>query len=338
MIPGWYTSRVSGGNDLLRRYFYASDDDAEQILNEFYLKVLLPLCQRVVRARLPRHRDDVEDVTQDTVLRLVARVKQVRASGDHSSIRDVAKWAMGAASKACSDFLRTKHLLRTHLANALRYRFSKSVAFPLWKAYDGRSLCGWHRCRGVPPLTESAFQHVLALPRVASRLAGIEAEYSQKLWRTLMSVFAYAEGPIYFHYLVSELIARSVGAGERTAGLDEVPAIVINGRADDLLIRKEMLRALWQAVMKLPREERLSLLLNLRGPEGVAAWQDVVPAAEVAAAVELSPEELDRLPLNDLQIAEHLGITEANETKRRQHVINLRRSAKRKFRAYVESG
>jgi DNA-directed RNA polymerase specialized sigma24 family protein len=327
---------VSRGDDLLRSYLCAGDEDAERTLTQLCVEVLLPSCRLIVRARLWRHRDDVEDVIQEVVTRLVARVRAVRASGDHSSIRGVGEWAMGAASRACSDFLRKEHPLRTHLSNALRYRFSKSVPFPVWKGPNGRSVCGWHRCRHLPPLTDRAFLDVIALPQVAERLANIEPGKSETLWRALTSIFACAEGPIYFHALVSELVGRTIGGDGRRAALDDVASTASDDTTDDVLVRKEAMRSLWQAVMRLPRDERLSLLLNLRGPEGLAAWwlYDVVPAAAVAAAVELSLDELEQLPFNDLEIADRLGLPGTNETKRRQQIINLRRSAKRKLGTY----
>jgi DNA-directed RNA polymerase specialized sigma24 family protein len=329
---------LSKGDDLFHAYLRANAEDSEQALAQLCTEVLFPECRIVVRARLWRHREDVEDVTQDVVLRLVRRLRQIRVDADHSPIRDVAEWAMGAASKACSDFLRKEHPLRTHLANALRYRFSKSTAFRLWKGPNGRTVCGWHRCRGAPPLTEPAFQQLLALPRVAVRLAAVEPEYSVRLWRALASVFACADGPIYFQSLVSELISRSVIGDGRTSRMEDIPEPASHAHADDIAARKELLGALWQAVMTLPRDERLSLLLNLRGTEGLAAWwqHDVMPLSTVADAVELSPEKLPRLPLGDLEIADVLGLDEANEVKRRQRVINLRRSAKRRLANYFD--
>ena len=308
------------------------------MLAEFCTEVLLPMCRLVVRARLWRYREYEEDITQEVVMGLVRRLGQIRLAADHSSIRGTAEWAMRAASNACSGFLRKEHPLRTHLANALRYRFSKSAAFPMWKAPNSRMVCGWHRCRAAPPLMESAFQQVLASPPVAERLAMIQPEYDVRLWKALASIFALANGPIYFQSLVSGLISRTATGDGRMAGMDEIAEPENHDRADDVIILRELLKVLWEEVITLPRDQQLSLLLNLRGTEGLAAWwqHGVVEKSKVAEHLEVSVEMLDRLPLSDLEIADLLGLDAADDVKRRQGVINRRRDAKRNLAKFSD--
>jgi hypothetical protein len=189
----------------------------------------------------------------------------------------------------------------------------------------------------VSPLTELEFQQVLELPRVAVCLVGVEPEYSVKLWRALARVFACANGPIYFQRLVSELLNRSGTGDGRQCGIEGIAEPASDVRADEVTIQRALLEKLWQAIMTLSSEERCALLLNLRGAEGVAVWwqHNIVSQARIAEAVGLPPEELERLPLADLEIADILRLEESNEVKRRQRVINLRRTAKRRVSEYL---
>jgi hypothetical protein len=321
------------GDERLREYLTAADERSDATLAVLYSEVLLPRCRLVVRARLARHIDDVDDVTHEVVLRLIRRLQEMRAVGDVDGVRSVTEWAAGAATKACSAFLRKEHPLRTHLANVLRYRLGKSFAFSIWKGMNGRLLCGWRRCRHAEPISHAALEDVLRLPRVVTRLALLDADDSRSLVSSLRPLFACAEGPVYFSDLVSELTRSTFGDGSRLIPIGDVQELAGGQRADAVAIRGELLRAMWEAVSALPRDERLSLLLNLRGHEGLSAWwdDDVVSVAAVTAAAGISVQEIGRLPLSDAEIADRLDLADLDPARRRQKVINLRRSARRRL-------
>jgi DNA-directed RNA polymerase specialized sigma24 family protein len=106
-------------SDRVRRV--ATNDDkmlSDQALTQLCKAVLLPRCRLIVGARLSRHRDYVDDVVQDVIVRLVQRLQQIRAAREPASVQDAKAWVAGAALRACSDFLRKQHPLRTHLAHA----------------------------------------------------------------------------------------------------------------------------------------------------------------------------------------------------------------------------
>jgi hypothetical protein len=90
---------------------------------------------------------------------------------------------------------------------------------------------------------------------------------------------------------------------------------------------------LWAQIRELPIAQRAALLLNLRsGSDGAAVallpLTGVAGIREIAGALELPSEEFaalwNQLPLDDLAIAERLGVT-------RQRVINLRKSARERL-------
>ena len=104
-------------------------------------------------------------------------------------------------------------------------------------------------------------------------------------------------------------------------------------RPDQLLETACELKALWDKVKTLPIHQRKALLLNLRGrrSEGlinVLPLNGIASVREIAAVLEFDPTDFaaiwNSLPWDDLQIAEHLGLT-------RQQVINLRQAARAKL-------
>jgi hypothetical protein len=118
---------------------------------------------------------------------------------------------------------------------------------------------------------------------------------------------------------VSEVKAREVPSGEAHTGLR--------------MELTQWLAALWQQIRELPRPQRVALLLNLRaGPETAAVTLLPVTGTatidQIAETLGFPAEEFaamwNSLPLEDLAIAGHLGLT-------RQQVINLRKSARERL-------
>src|SRR5262249_11320412 len=103
---------------------------------------------------------------------------------------------------------------------------------------------------------------------------------------------------------------------------------------------RQLLEQVWFEICQLPRRQRVALLFNLREPGGVNVITlfpvtHVATFEQIALALEMSLEQLEhfwaQLPMDDQDIAEHLGTT-------RQQVINMRRSARsrlvRRMRAF----
>ena len=103
--------------------------------------------------------------------------------------------------------------------------------------------------------------------------------------------------------------------------------------ADVELERRRYVQQLWGEIRQLNPKQRVALLLNLKDADGgdvvsVFPIAGVATLREIAEALEFQPEHLasiwNDLPLDDLSIASHLGIT-------RQQVINLRKSARERL-------
>ncbi len=115
---------------------------------------------------------------------------------------------------------------------------------------------------------------------------------------------------------------------ENPEGMDQLPAVQTD--IDSEIERREYLKNLWAEIRELPVRQRAALLLNLRDGEGRGCLElfhlaGVATFQQIAGALEMSPEDFvllwNELPLDDLSIADRLGLT-------RQQIINLRKSAR----------
>ena len=137
----------------------------------------------------------------------------------------------------------------------------------------------------------------------------------------------------------NELVER-VAAHWRISDKQEVRGLDVANQGPSVetkLTQRAWLKRVWSEIGGLPRAQRISLLLNLRDERGDAALMllpitGVATLAQIAAAVEMSVEELTRvwkgLPLDDLRIAARLGLN-------RQRVIDLRRSARQRLHKLI---
>jgi hypothetical protein len=95
---------------------------------------------------------------------------------------------------------------------------------------------------------------------------------------------------------------------------------------------------LWAEICLLPQRQRTALLLNLRDMQGgeciglfPLAGVTIRQSAQVLGiSAERFAETWNELPLDDMTIAEQLGIT-------RQQVINLRKSARERLARRMEA-
>jgi hypothetical protein len=308
--------------ELLEAYLSSDEKHAPMLLEQLVRDVMVPVVTRIVRAKLPAHADDHEDIIQRTVARLVVKLCQVRENGG-PPITDVVAWTMGAAANGCREFLRNEHPRRTQLGNAIRYRVSHSVVFRIWETHDGVRLCGWRRCESAPVVPKAALVQLLARDDVQERLQRLDPGESATVWRVLAAVCAVAYGRLNVSDLKSALAARikereqvdivdlaSPSSDQATIRTPSPIAIVATTGSDDMVIQKQMLGVIWNCIRGLKREERLSLLLQLKGPEGLSVfWQrlDGLSEQQVAVEVELAVEQLKELPLTALQVWDHVA-------------------------------
>jgi hypothetical protein len=331
----------------LQPFFDAtSDDAAASALDRLLAGPLASVITETVRRELGgsfKGAEHVEDVAAEVRLRLVRKLLSLRAGaadGHDAAIANVAGYATVTAERCCYAFLRRQFPERTRFRNRVRYVLTRhpQITFAagsdaVWRASARAPI------RSAPPAgTAMAF-----LEQPAAFLHSSGVNVSQPLPGIVAALLRCLDRPIEFDRLVDAL-ATALGIADAAPGrmpdaddarhepVDPAPAIA------DLLEQRETLIKVWREILELPPRQRAALLLNLRDPDGGAVLQmlpatGAVDAPSIAAALEISPAQLDelwaRLPLDDLSIAEQLGLT-------RQQVINLRKSARarlaRRFR------
>jgi len=325
----------------LARYLAAAGEAARERLGELLGEVASPLVWKVIRRQLGGRssgfaEEDLEDLHAGALMRLQLQLEAVR-SGEREAMASLRDYVAVVAYNAVSAFLMAREPERTRLRQRVRYVLRKGGDLAVWALPGQEMACGLAAWSGRP-----AAPAVGRLGSVATEVVARVGREPAAFGRLLAAVLAGFGAPCRFEDLVDALAlaldvrddaplalaAGSPGDGEEEPALrepvDPAPA------ADAALAARQLLVRLWGEILELPAPQRAALLLNLRdegGGDMLSALLDsrVVDPAGLAAALGLSPEEvaglLPGLPLEDLRIAERLGLT-------RQQVINLRKSAR----------
>jgi DNA-directed RNA polymerase specialized sigma24 family protein len=323
-----------------------SESEAEQALARLISEEVGPLVEQIVTYKLRAYagakgyegRDDVEDLCSETLVNLLARLNELRGRTSAEGIRHLRGYVAVTAYRACYEYLRRKYPRRYSLKNKLRYFLTHRQGFALWEAEDGEWMAGLFEWSGQGPAEPQAgrerapgrdtrpFEHGFAP----------HADAGASLSELLTAVFKWSGRAVELDELVN-IVAEAWKIKDRPswgeAG-DERAALEYKGdghpRADGEVYRRAYLEKLWVEIRRMSPAHCAALLLNLRDARGACAIElflitGVASFAQLAGAVGRTEEWLaaiwNRLPVDDLTIAEHLGLN-------RQQVINLRKSAR----------
>lgn len=320
---------------LLAQFVECADPtQSEVLLEELVVAHAQPGIRKVVRYKLAFQgrceSQDVEDVAAEVLVELIARLRTMKDGGGET-IGSFSGYTAVAAYHACNEYLRRKYPNRHRLKNRLRYLLNTEKRFAVWEAGAGDWLCGlsrWQREGKAPAGRDrvARWRDLLAeLPH------GEDAMHPVDL---LEAIFHRIGGPVEFDEVV-DMLAWLWGVDDPVA-VPETAAREVESPESDPGLRFELgqwLRQLWAQIGELPRPQRVALLLNLRsGPNAPAAAllpvTGTATIAEIAETLGFGLEEFaavwKSLPLEDLAIAERLGVT-------RQQVINLRKSARERL-------
>lgn len=294
----------------LAPYLAAEDEcsrarELERILRDEVQPRVRAVVSAYVRSDWPVEPHDVDDIVGQVTLRVLRKLRAATVLEDES-VQSVDAYVTTLTKNSVRDVMRRRSPERTRIKSRLRYLFAHDRRLALWNA-EGVTLCGlasWRRRE----------DYETAVPEVA----GLDAE-------AIVAAVAAVGKPVRLSSLVAAFV------------MDEEPRDAPSRAAPpvqrDALEARQYLQVLWREIRALPPKQRAALLLNLREPgSGNAVTlfvaMGIATVAEIAEAVELSRAELaalwDALPLEDLRIAAHLGIT-------RQQVINLRKSARERL-------
>jgi RNA polymerase sigma factor (sigma-70 family) len=299
----------------------------EQALRQL-LAAVRPLITASLRARA-RSFDagDREEFANETMLRLIQRLNAVKRCRDGEGMTNLSSYVAITANNIIFSHLRRvnpeRRRVRQSVSEALR-----SPAFARWETGSGENVGGFRCWAGSDHASTSE-----DLVEIAASVPAPGPMTRHHVEIVLERAFMKTQSPIAIERLV-EIVAAVFGrslTSPESALVASVPDAAPS--AEQKLIDRSALAAVWSEIELLPPRQRAALLLNLRDREGSACLsllveRGIASLAGVAAAAGLSATQMrqlwDKLPLDDRTIAGSLGMT-------RQKVINLRKSARERL-------
>lgn len=306
---------------LIRAERECIEREIERLIVGVAQPLIAAIASRYVRSNSTVSLDDADDITGTIHLRLVARLRAVPRSPE-DAVGELEKYVATLTYNVINDHLREIFPERTRLKSRLRYALLHDPRLALWSVGD-TLVCGLSFWRGSDVLA--------AEPAIDAANAPVEMCDPTRPADALVLLFQHTGRAVTFDGVVNCIaavwnIVDAPASPEPDLGKLEAAQPM----TADSLEAREMLRALWREIRELRPPQRKALLLNLRGYDSgdvasLLVMTGIAPFDELAAALEMAPEELAalwyELPLDDQRIAAILGVT-------RQQVINLRKSAR----------
>lgn len=341
----------SPNEDLVSFLREPESGQSEALLALLIYRHAQPVIRNVIRTRLRvsfnqadggHANQDALDIENDVHTLLLTQLRSIKEQPQLNSISNFSSYVAAVTYHACYRYLRLKYPQRTRLKNRLRYLIIRNAEFDLWETPEKEWLCGFHswRAQAKKPAKPGRLQELLHKPSYLEA-SGVMMNFSGPIPNAdaLKAILKCAGGPVDLDLLVTivsnlfgikDEVAHGQGANDDDMSLPEIPD------GSDLSAEVEQrhyLRKLWAEVCQLPLRQRAALLLNLRDSRGrgVAALLPLTGIAslrQIAEILDLSPETFatlwNELPLEDVVIGKHLGIT-------RQQVVNLRKCARQRL-------
>jgi DNA-directed RNA polymerase specialized sigma24 family protein len=319
---------------------------ADGLLSRLIEEHAAPVIKGVIRYKLhlnshpATQRAEAEDLYQEALLQLLARLRQFRARPDANPVADLRGLSAAIAHRTCSGWMRRQFPERHALKNRLHYLLTRQKGLALWQGEGGKMLAGFAAWRGRQRAAPAArLGELSGVEELAARVRLLKGGRQQELAGAPAAVFEHLGGPAEFDELVGAVAAL---LGVRDRPIESLPeeedasALTPAAAESDPAwqIEKRMfLQRLWGELQLLPPNQRAALLLNLRDAGGTGCITlfpatGVATLRQLADALGMSAEGFARLwnelPLEDARIAEPLGLT-------RQQVINARKSGRERL-------
>jgi hypothetical protein len=314
-----------------------SQAESETLLTQLICEHADPIISNVIRKKLRTslsvslgslQNQDALELASGVRLLLISELRHLKTSPDGRTIENFHNYVAIKAYSACADYFRQKHPNRWRLKSRLRYQLKRNNQFALWQSEDGRWLCGFRHWAGQAPTPASA-------ERLSRSLESGQPTSPDKLFNT---VFERSGGPLEFDQLVG-IAAEAWGIKDNAVRSYDEDPLLGETLADEkigidaVLADRLQLERLWEEVCNLPVLQRTALLLNLRDAQDGSViaflpYLEIASRDEIAESIAMPPDQFaalwNDLPLEDLRIAQMLGIT-------RQQVINLRKTARERL-------
>lgn len=340
-------------DNVLVPYLTAGDDrERQQHLHELLTLRAAPLIRGVLLRRLGfyvsaqgvnENNQDAEDLYQEAMTRVVQELHQLQSSAK-TDIENFELYVSRLTANICTDFLRAKSPARTRLKYQLRDLLKRHKDFISWQQ-EGEVLCGFAlwQASGKSPFSAQSQQDLetkldsfnsLYFPDKDVRLAPVT--------EIVTELFDWIGGPVEIDVLVRMVAYLLDIKDQQIESLDDpAPAkltvhFISSTRSSESDVEaNELLTRLWQAVIKLPAEQRDSFALSFEDEGGqdlftVLQAAEIVNWDELAHGMGRSVEDVVRLrlrmPMDGANVAKELSTSRENVYKWRFRAIRRLRT------------
>lgn len=281
------------------------------------------------------------DLLSEIKVSILPMLLRSRSQPNIKPVINVNAYIHAVALNTYRQYLREKYPNRLRLRNKIRYILGRRPDYALWTDGSGTSLCGlnWWVESGVAHTGAGFIETIRTSLSQESNESG-EIDNNENILNLVAAIFESTASPVALDDMVSIIwdtlgLRESQNVSETDGALDHTPSKLrdVGQQLDD----RQLLDQLWEKTCTMPLRHRRALFLNLRDENGdnlivLLPQVGIASIRQIAAALEYEPEDFAKLwaelPLDDLAIADRMGLT-------RQQVINLRQSARASLRRGV---
>ena len=304
---------------LLLPYLGATDEsERQQHLDELLLLHAAPIVRVTLRHRLGLsvshtgtnpYNQRAQDLYQDIMLRIVQALNDLKSSPENRGIIDFRKYVRLVATNVCRDYLRSKSPARRRLKDNIRLLLARHPDFALWLT-EGEYVCGfavWREGGTLQPWQRQGQMLDEEIEAFGSATYPRQHPTRLPVSRVLSDLFEWTDAPIYLDTVVKILTQLLDVKDDSVEAFDEESEAYLEAtfthdvqNAQSLIEEKELLRHAWEAVKRLPGEQRDAYCLLFHDERGwdffsLLIEAEIVTLVELSQAFGRSPMEINRL-------------------------------------------
>ena len=329
-------------DNVLVPYLTADDDrERQRHLDELLTLRAAPLIRNVLLRTLGfyvsaqginENNKDAEDLYQEAMMRVMQELHQLQSSSG-IDIGNFELYVARITSNLCIDFVRAKSPARTRLKYILRDLLKRHKELASWE-HEGEILCGFGAWRntGKSAFSDQSCEDIKTeLDSFQSLHFADEDVRLAPVSRVVAELFSWIGGPVEIDVLV-RMIAylRDIKDQPIESLCDRLPStrniyFIANTQSGESHVEaNELLARLWQAVTRLPPEQRDSFAFGFEDQAGqdlftLLLTAEIVNWTELAQGMDRSVEEVVRLrllmPMDSAGVANELGAGRENVHK-----------------------
>ena len=324
---------------LLLRYCQATDEpERQERLSELVLLHAAPAVRHALRQKFGFYVDqcginpynqDAEDLYQEAIAKIVEMLNELHHSSSKGEIEHFRQYSSRIAINVCVNFLRAKSPARRRLKENVRLLLIRHPEFAIWKE-GGNYFCGFASWRGSKILSWRPDTATIDEKTAQLRARGFSKSEIKRgsLARVVRELFECTGSPVDLDILVKTLAPILNLADHPLVSIDAqedperysgtVPSH--NSRVEE----KEVLSHLWQAVIRLPADQRDAFCFGFQDEQGSDLFSllieaQVITLPKLAQTLARSAREIIRLrsqmPMDGATIAGELNASRAQVNK-----------------------